>query len=102
MQANKLCPAPHLEAADLNGQEVEVTIAKVGFAQVGAEQVEKGVIYFAEFDRGFVVNRTNIKRIIAWHGNETDAWIGKKLMLYESEAEFNGQTVPCIRVRQKK
>lgn len=101
MDATKLCPAPHIEAAELGGKDVEVTITKVGFSEVGEEKVNKGVIYFEEFDRGFVVNRTNIKRIIAQHGAETDDWPGKKLTLYPSETDYQGRTVPCIRVREK-
>lgn len=101
MDARKLCPAPHIEAAELDG-DTEVTITKVDFAEVGAEKVTKGVVYFEEFDRGFVVNRTNLKRIIVWHGAETDQWVGKKITLYQSETEFNGDTVDCIRIRQKK
>lgn len=102
MQATKLCPAPHLEAADLAGKDVIVTIKEVGFSLVGTEQEQKGVVLFHEFDRGMVINRTNLKRIIAMHGNDTDAWVGQKITLYESEADFNGRTVPCIRVREKK
>jgi hypothetical protein len=102
MQATKLCPPPHLEAADLCGKDVTVTIKEVGFSLVGTEQKNKGVLMYQEFDRGMVINRTNLKRIIAMYGNETDAWKGKRVTLYESEADFNGQTVPCIRIREKK
>ena len=100
MDATKLCPAPHIEAAELAG-DTEVTITDVSISIVGSEQVEKGVIHFKEFDRGMVLNRTNLKRIIAWHGNETDKWKGKTLTLYPSETDFGGKTVPCIRVREK-
>ncbi len=101
MQATKLCPPPHLEAADLNGAVVTVTIKGVGFSLVGEQRVEKGVIHFNEYDRGMVMNRTNIKRLIVLHGNETDAWVGKKIMLYPSETDFGGKTVPCIRVKEQ-
>lgn len=102
MKANDLCPPPHLEAADLNGKDVVLTIKSVDFALVGAEQKRKGVVFFEEVTRGLVVNRTNTKRIVAMYGSETDEWVGKKITLYESEASMNGQTVPCIRVREKK
>jgi hypothetical protein len=101
LDANKLCPAPHIEAAELNGEEKVVTIKSVNFSEVGKEKVTKGIIYFEEFDRGMVVNRTNLKRVIAHHGNETDSWVGKELTLYPSETDWQGQTVPCIRVREK-
>lgn len=101
MKANELCPAPHLEAADLNGQDVVVTIAKVAREKVGNEQVDKGVVFFTEFPRGLVLNRTNVKRIIAMYGNETDVWVGKPVTLYPSEADYAGTVRPCIRVREK-
>ena len=100
MEANSLCPSPHLEAADLNGGPKEVTIKSVDFHEVGVEQVQKGVVFFDEFDRAMVINRTNLKRVIAHHGNDTDSWLGKKITLYPSETDFNGQVVPCIRVQE--
>lgn len=102
MKATDLCPAPHLEAADLNGTDNVVTIKDVGFSIVGNEQVEKGVVTFEEFPRGMVLNRTNLKRLIAMYGNDTDDWKGKKITLYPSETDFGGKTVDCIRVREKK
>lgn len=101
MQATNLCPSPHLEAADLCGKDNVVTIEKVGFSLVGQEKVNKGVVKFVEFDRSMVINRTNLKRVIAMHGTDTDEWIGKKVTLYPSETDFQGKTVPCIRVREK-
>ena len=100
MNANELCPSPHLSAADISGDTV-VTIKSVAFSEVGEEKAKKGVVFFSEFQRGMVVNRTNIKRLIAHHGNETDEWVGKKITIYPSETDFKGETVPCLRVRQK-
>lgn len=101
MQATQLCPSPHIEAADLNGAEKVVTIKGYDFHNVGAEQVKKGVLFYDEFERGMVINRTNVKRIIAIHGNNADEWKGKKITLYPSETDYAGKTVPCIRVREK-
>ncbi len=101
MKANELCPSPHLEAADFHG-DTKVTIKSVAFKEVGDEKVTKGVVYFDELPRGLVLNRTNLKRIIGHHGNETDAWTGKTLTLYPSETDFGGKSVECIRVREKK
>lgn len=101
MQANDLCPSPHLECADLNGQDVTVTIRDVDFHEVGEEKATKGVVYFQEYKRAMVLNRTNLKRIIAIYGNDTDEWPGKRITLYPSETDFGGRTVPCIRIREK-
>lgn len=101
MNANEFCPAPHLEAADFQA-DTPVTIKGFGFSEVGEKKENKGVIFFEEYKRGMVINRTNLKRIIGHHGNETDNWVGKKITLYPSETDFGGKTVPCIRVREKK
>jgi hypothetical protein len=60
------------------------------------------VVLFEELPRGLVLNRTNLKRIVAHHGNDADTWPGKQITLYPSETDFAGRTVPCIRVREKK
>lgn len=99
MKANELCPAPHLEAADLAG-DTSVTIKGVTFAEVGEDKERKGVVLFEEFPRALVLNRTNLKRIIRQHGNETDGWIGQTIVLFPSETDWGGRTVPCIRVRE--
>ena len=101
MRAVDLCPPPHLCAEDLEGQEQVVTIKDVDFEKVGEEREEKGVIFYREHKRGMVLNRTNLLRIIALHGDETDDWKGKRITLYPSEADFGGRTVPCIRVKEQ-
>jgi hypothetical protein len=100
MRASELAPSPHLEAADLSG-DTTYTIARVSKERVGKEGVEKGVLFFAEVQRGLVLNKTNVLRIVAQLGNETDDWQGSKITLYPTETEFNGKTVPCIRVRER-
>jgi hypothetical protein len=78
-----------------------VTIDHVDFHEVGEEKQNKGVLYYQEFKRAMVLNRTNLRRIIGLHGTETEEWIGKRITLYPSETDFAGRTVPCIRVREK-
>ena len=99
MKATELCPAPHLEAADLDG-DTPATITGVAFNEVGDKAERKGVVMLKEFARGMVLNRTNLKRIIALHGNDTDGWLGKSITLYPTQTSFGGKEVPCIRVRE--
>lgn len=103
MRSTDLCPPPHLTAGDLSGDTV-VTIKSFDRKEVGEEKEERGVIYFEEFKRGMVVNRTNLKRIEDLLGKADDVteWVGKKLTLYPTETAFKGKDVPCIRVRPKK
>lgn len=106
MKATELCPPKHLEAADIGddvGNELVVTIKTVGITTVGTQEKpeQKGAIYFEEFGRGMVVNRTNVKRLITLLGGDTDQWAGKRITLYRSEADYQGEVRPCIRVREK-
>lgn len=99
--ASDWCPAPHLEAADLNGGDVKVTIESFSREVVGAEQEECPTIKFKEFNRTMVVNKTNKNRLVRHFGNRLPHWVGKEVTLYPSETDFGGKTVPCIRVREK-
>jgi hypothetical protein len=101
MNATELCPPPHMEAGDLHGKDATYTIKGVSFSEVGEERETKGVVMLNEFPRALVLNRTNLKRIIAHHGLDTDDWVGKQITIYPSETDFRGKTVPCLRVREK-
>jgi len=48
-----------------------------------------------------VLNKTNAKIIASLHGNETDDWPGKKIILYATEVDFRGEIVDAIRVRKR-
>lgn len=105
MRVTELCPGQHLEALDIGdkiGDEKVLTIAKVEIKEVGQEKVRKGVIYFAEFDRGLILNKTNSRTIAALYGAETDRWKGKRVWLYRSETTFQNKSVSCIRVNGSK
>ena len=66
MQANELCPSPHIEAAELNDADKTVTICGIDFHDVGEEKTTKGVVFFKEFgDRAMVMNRTAGRRASA-------------------------------------
>lgn len=102
MRVTELCPSPHLEALDIGdgiGAALVVTIARVEVREVGAEKVKKGVVYFSEFDRGLVLNKTNSRTIASLYGSNTDDWIGEEITIYRSETSFQNKTVPCIRVK---
>ena len=102
MRVTELCPSPHLEAMDLGdeiGASAVVTVDRVELKTVGAEQVRKGVVFFKEFERGMVINKTNSRTIAGLYGSNTDEWIGERITIYRSETSFQNRTVPCIRVK---
>jgi len=102
MRVTELCPSPHLEALDIGdeiGASQVVMMKGVQRKEVGAEKVVKGVLFFDEFDRGMVLNKTNSRAIADLYGADTADWMGKQIVLYRSETSYQDRTVPCIRVR---
>jgi hypothetical protein len=100
--AGDIYRSPHIRAADLTGDTV-VTIKSFELDKEvgGAKKERRGVIYFEEFSRGLVMNKTNTDRVVGLHGKVVNAWIGKQITLYESEAMMDGKVTPCVRVREK-
>ncbi len=104
VNAIDLCPPKHLEAADIGplASAKVLTIEKVHYSEVGKNKEIKGAVKFKEFTRSMVLNRTNLKRLIAHFGQNLTEWPGKQVEVYASEAEYEGEVRPCLRVREKK
>ena len=98
MQLDNLYPSKWLKAGDLQGQTVPVVIIRVVMEDVG-DEAGKPVAYFQNRDKGLVLNKTNAMSIGLVHGQDTDAWTGKTIELFPAVVMFQGQNVPCIRVR---
>lgn len=91
-------------AFDLGGKDVTVTIASVKAGQLtgqGGRKAKKPVIYFAGKEKGLAANATNCKVIAKMYGNDIEEWTGKRITLYATTTEMNGETVECIRVRPR-
>lgn len=79
-------------------------IEQVNVAKEGADPEIKWGMTFEESDKPLVLNSTNIQlceRI--FNSDNTDVWIGKKLVLYvDPNVSFQGKVVGGIRVRAPK
>jgi hypothetical protein len=58
----------------------------------------KYVLYFAEMQKGLVLNVTNARTLARAFGDNTDDWVGNSVELVVREVEFSGRTVPAIRI----
>lgn len=70
-----------------------------------AEQAEemKWCLFFEEEDKPMVLNPVNVELIGQFLGQETDDWIGKKIVLYfDPSIMFKGKLTGGIRVRAPK
>lgn len=97
MKVSEAFPSKYIAAADLNNQNVRVTIARVEMEKIGDDN--KPVIYFKGKTKGLVCNKTNSKTIAAVYGDEMDDWAGSELILFPIMTDFQGKPVEAVRVR---
>ena len=98
----------YLGSYSLDGKrEITVTISKLDTDKVTGQQGRKEdcfVVYFKEFDKPMILNRTNAKAIekVASSGLIQD-WVDVKVTLYvESGVKAFGEVVDALRIRDKK
>lgn len=98
MNLDQMYPSKWIKASDLQGQTIPVVIVRVVMEDVG-DEAGKPVAYFQGKAKGLVLNKTNAMSIGLVHGSDTDGWTGKTIELFPAVVMFQGQNVPCIRVR---
>ena len=95
---NSMFPSKYVSAPDLRGQAIDVVMGNVTMEDVDGRGEMKPLLQFQGKEKGLVLNKTNANRIVDLYGDDTAAWFGKTICLYPSETEFQGKTVPCVRV----
>lgn len=103
MKLTQLFPSKFLKADDIDG-EVQAIITKLAWERMkddeGKEE-DKPILYFLKVEKGLVLNKTNAKRISEIHGDETDDWPGKKIILTKEWVEAFGKADWAIRVKMQ-
>jgi hypothetical protein len=102
MKVTELFPGKWLKADDLEGRPQLVTIESVKLEPVEEGKPPKPVLMFRGMTQGLILNKTNGQAIAAFLGEEADQWVGKKIVIFPTQAGFQGKMVACIRVRQPK
>ena len=102
MKISDVFPSKYLKAEDLEGANVTVTIEEVNREEVGPKKESKLVISFANTLKKMVLNKTNAATIAKLYGEETDEWLGKRIILYSKDTEFQGEMVLALRVSLQK
>jgi hypothetical protein len=102
MKISDAFPSKYLKAEDLEGKHVTVTIEKVNKEEVGPKKELKPVISFVNTLKKLVLNKTNAATIAKLYGEETDEWLGKRIILYSKDTEFQGEMVLALRVSLQK
>lgn len=97
MRVSDAFPSNYLKAADLQGRTAIVTIDRCEMDDIGDER--KPILYFQGKQKGMVLNKTNANNVAVLYGDDTDDWAGQQVELFEAMVDFQGKTVPAIRIR---
>jgi hypothetical protein len=96
-----LYSSKHLKPDDLGGRPATVTIKDIVIEafQNDGDNVRKAVLQFdPNTIKPLVVNKTNYLILAHVFGVNTDAWIGRQVVLSPSMTPFKGKMVETIRV----
>jgi hypothetical protein len=97
MKISACFPSEYLKASDLEGRSVRVVMDHVEMRDVGDDT--KPVLFFQGKSKGVVLNKTNSTNIAIAYGDDTEEWTGKEVILFEAMVDFQGRSVPAIRIR---
>ena len=89
MIADAMVAGEYLKAAAIADTTPTYTIRSVSLEQLASlkpgaaedKTVQKGVIWFSDTPLGWVMNKTNVECLKAVWGNDTGAWLGKRVTL---------------------
>lgn len=104
MKVSIMFPSKFVCAADLNGKPINKTIKGVKGEDLRMEdgsKERKYLLYFSDAKKPLVLNKTNAHLIAGMYGGESDAWAGKPITLYPTTCSCFGETVDCIRIKDK-
>lgn len=87
-----------LKADDIGANFWTVTINKVDMKNFD-DGSRKLFVMFNDIDKGLVLNKTNADMIGGLYGHNTDAWVGRQIMLFTMPVDYQGKKVNAIRVR---
>lgn len=98
MKATEAFPSKYISASDLAGSEPVVKITHIAPEEIAGKQ--KFICYFAGKKKGLVLNKTNWNTIARITGqDDTDDWTGAEICLYEAMVDFQGDSVPAVRIK---
>ena len=103
LRLNDLYPSRYLKPADIDDDDLVLTIDKVLVEEMGFvdRKETKPVLYFRNLDKVLVLNRTNANTIANLYGDQLSNWTGKQVSLFIAEVNFQGKVMPGIRIRSR-
>lgn len=100
-KTSEMIVSKFLRKEDFDDDQV-CTIKTVKLEEV-AQGETKWIIYFNQHSKGMVLNITSIRVLEGAFGDDSDDWIGKKVMVYvDPNVSFQGRVVGGLRLRPPK
>ena len=87
------------------GQEVVLTISKLGHEKLKNQHGQEETCFVAYFDgkhKPMVLNKTNCKSIEKLYGAYQEDWVGKQITVYAAKVSAFGEQVDALRIRERK
>ena len=102
---SEMLPSSYLKQSDFNESGFIVTITGIDHKNVARpEEPEelKWILTFAEFEKGMVLNSTNIQAAAkACGSDDTDDWMGKEVIVYvDPNVGYGGKTTGGLRIKR--
>jgi len=101
MKRGDVFASSRLKAEDIKGHKVTVEIEEIKLEKVGrgSDEEEKPVAYFRGKEKSLILNVTNWSRLEDFlQSDESDDWLGCRIVLGVERVDFQGKRVDAIRV----
>ena len=80
MKLSQLFPSKYFKADDFKTPAL-LTISRISFERLQEGESEQPVMHFLGKDQALVLKKTNAGIIAEFLGDDTDQWIGKKVLI---------------------
>jgi hypothetical protein len=101
MKRSDIFKSSYYKAEDFADGPANFTIKAVreGLVGIGEDKSRKCIVDVVEEDKSFVLNLTNFNALAEAFGEETDDWEAHKFRARRAMVQFQGKSVPAIRLR---
>lgn len=89
----------NIKAEDIGNNMWTLTIKSADVKEFDNGKERKIVLTFVEWDKNLPLNITNARSIASLYGHNSNAWIGRQIMLFTMMVDYQGKQTPGIRVR---
>lgn len=88
----------YIKAEDIGNNMWTLTI-KTADVKKFDDGTSKIILSFHEWEKGLPLNVTNARAIAELYGQNSNAWVGRQIMLFSMPVDFQGKMVNAVRVR---